>query len=391
MRLLYISHSFPPPNRPLANVGGMQRVATELYAALERQQEVQLSSVLLRSSWRWTHVRAAPFLLKAIARIRQSALRGEIDAVLFSSMVTASLAVPLRRMLADRRIPTAAIIHGRDITLPFAPYQHFVPRVFEALDAVFPVSRASGEQCLQRGLAPDKMHVLPNGIDPERFSGIAQHLVREEVSDAYGLPPRPGGQALLLLSVGRQVARKGFGWFVEHVMPRLPEHVHYWLAGDGPETENIRAAIQRHGLQHRVRLLGRVSERALEQLYRTADLFVMPNLHVPGDMEGFGVVLLEAGLCGAPAVAADLEGIRDVISEARNGHLVESGNADAFARVIRHYDMNRRTLAAAGRRASEYVASTFNWPSVATRYVRELESLVQQIQTGVSMPPSLQA
>jgi phosphatidyl-myo-inositol dimannoside synthase len=64
----------------------------------------------------------------------------------------------------------------------------------------------------------------------------------------------------------------------------------------------------------------------LNTCYAAADLFVMPNIPVEGDMEGFGIVLLEANRAGVPAVASDLEGIRDVIEPGENGYRVPHGN-----------------------------------------------------------------
>src|SRR5690606_1075671 len=117
-----------------------------------------------------------------------------------------------------------------------------------------------------------------------------------------------GRDALLLCSVGRHQERKGFHWFVEEVVPRLGEGTVYLLGGEGPMTPRIRETVARLGLGDRVRVLGQVSEAMLLSLFRGSDLFVMPNIHVPGDLEGFGVVMLEAGICGLPIVAADLEG-----------------------------------------------------------------------------------
>lgn len=355
----------------------MQRVATELHAALLRHPEVDLSTCVLRSSWRWTHVRVGPFLLQALRRIAEAVERREVDAVLFSSMVTAALALPLRSRFERQGVRAAAIVHGRDVTLDVAPYQWLVPRIFGALDVVLPVSRATGAACLQRGLAPDRLHVVPNGIDVARFAPLAERSVmRREMLEMLGDPAHPlPEEALLLCSVGRQVRRKGFAWFVEHVMPQLPDGVHYWLAGDGPEGERIRAAADRHGLDPRVRLLGRISDEALARLYRGADLFVMPNIPVPGDMEGFGVVMLEAGLGGLPSVAARLEGITDVITEGANGHLVESGDAAGFARAILPYYNRPDVLADGATRAARHVAGTFSWTAVADRYVRVLSGL----------------
>jgi phosphatidylinositol alpha-1,6-mannosyltransferase len=361
----------------------MQRVATELFAAMEPLPQVELKPLVLRSTWAATHVKTPFFLLRVLREVRRAVKRGEVDVVLFSSLVTASVAVPLRRLLRASGVPAAAIVHGQDATTPFGPYQRFVRRVFGALQGVLPVSRATGQECLDRGLAPGELYVVPNGVDLSRFPEATPEAVatpdRAALYAAFqgelaGTEALPEG-ALLLCSVGRQVERKGFAWFAEHVMPRLPEHVHYWLAGDGPEADAIRAAAERAGVADRVRLLGRVSEAQLRALYRGADLFVMPNVPVPGTMEGFGVVLLEAGLCGLPAVASRLEGIADVIAEGENGHFAESGDADAFARLIGGYDEDREALAAARSRASGYVADTFSWNAVARQYVSTLDSL----------------
>ena len=381
MRVLFVSHSLPPEGRPLDNVGGMQRVATQLHEALSDVEEADpaltYDAVLLRSSWETVHAKTPFFLAYAAYRIVQAAVRDEVDVVLFSSMVTASLAVPLQGFLRNRGVRTAAIVHGLDVTMPVAPYQWFVPKVFGALDAVLPVSRATGAACTDRGLAPDKGHVVPNGIDPDRFpSPDDRPAMRAALTDALGDPAHPlPDDALLLCSVGRQVERKGFAWFVDTVMPRLPDDVHYWMAGDGPRAEAIQQAIDRNGLAPRVRRLGRVSNDDLARLYRGADLFIMPNVPVEGDMEGFGIVLLEAGACGTPAIAARLEGIQDVITEGVNGHLVEPESPEAFIRAIERYRNQPDRLATRSREAAEHTLATFSWPAVAHTYLDVLQSL----------------
>ena len=90
---------------------------------------------------------------------------------------------------------------------------------------------------VRRARAPVRqVRVVNNGVELDRFPPFemragarASHPFRSDL-------PK---DAILLTSVGRQVKRKGFAWFIEHVMPRLPEHVHYWLGGDGPEGDAI--------------------------------------------------------------------------------------------------------------------------------------------------------
>lgn len=357
------------------NLGGMQRVALELDQALRGIDGLTYRTRFLRAPWKTIHRRSALFLLQTIPVLASVARRREVDVILFSSMVTAALAVPLHGVFRRNGVRTAAIVHGLDVTTPSALYQRFVPHVFRVLDLVMPVSAATGEACVARGLSRDRLRPVRNGVDVSRFPEPA--FARPGRRRKLGVIPAASSLSdsqLVLTSVGRQVRRKGFSWFIRNVMPGLPDHIQYWLAGDGPEAADIKAAVSETGLGERVRLLGRVSEEELEGLYQGADLFVMPNIPVEGDMEGFGVVMLEAGLSGLPTVGARLEGVAEVITDGQNGHLVESGDQEAFIREIRNYLSSAEELEAASRRAYEHTRSEFSWSRVAAEYVDVLNA-----------------
>lgn len=376
MRLLYVSHSFPPRNRPLSNVGGMQRVATELYGALAAHDSAQMDAIVLRSSWRWTHVRVVPFMIRVLWRLRQTTRRRETDLILFSSMVTASLSVPFRARLRKQGIYTAAIVHGRDVTLPVRVYQRFVGRVFASLDMVLPISEAVRQECLARGAHEDQIRLVPNGIDLARYDlPLTRDAARKRIREMIG-GRSLADDALVLCSVGRHVQRKGFGWFVENVLPLLPQNVVYILAGDGPQQETIMETARRRGVSDRLFMLGRVAEADLASVYRGSDLFVMPNVPVPGDIEGFGVVMLEAGANGLFTIASALEGITDVIAPGVNGQLLRPMDAAAFAEAILPYAHDRSRLVGAASKTQLHVRNTFGWEAVAGRYVHTLAALL---------------
>lgn len=371
MRLLFVSHSFPPVDAPLSNIGGMQRVATELHAALGARDDVAMQTIALRSSWKLVHLKVVPFLLSLALRLGREAEEHPVDTILFTSMTTALPLLIAGPALKRKGIRLGAIAHGLDVTDPNPLYQMAVRRVCGMLDAVMPVSRATGEELVARGVPRERVHVVPNAVDLDRFDGVAASRDEPDRGSITGATSLPD-DAFLLVTVGRQVRRKGFVWFIENVMPRLPDRVVFWLAGDGPERENIEAAIERSGLRQRVRCLGKISEAELVELYRRGNLFIMPNVIVPGDMEGFGIVMLEAGACGLPALAADLEGIRDVIEEGTNGWLAPTENAGAFVERIQSLLDDPVELRAAGERTAQYVTSTFRWDSTAQRYLTAL-------------------
>jgi len=393
LRVLFVSHTFPPEDHPPA-VGGMQRVSIELHEALQEMRGVALRSVLLRSRRPWLAFRVVPFILSLLWRLPRQARRHDTDVVVFSSMVTAMLTWPLARWFRASGIKTAAIVHGLDATNTFPTYQWIVRRVLASLDLVLPVSHSTAALCIARGARADTVEVVPNGVSisrffPNYFGGSVggdgcgfvpvalalngrKEVSRQQLADRFRAPELLDENVLLVCSVGRQIPRKGFDWFAREVMPLLPSDVHYWLAGDGPQSTAIREAAIEAGVEHRVRLLGQIDEETLTTLLRAADIFAMPNLPTPNDPEGFGVVMLEAGLCGTPTVAASLEGIRDVIADGTNGHLVSSGDATGFAATILRYHRDRSSLDHLVRRAVEHTAVTFEWSSVALRYAQIL-------------------
>ncbi len=377
LRILYVSHSFPLPGRPLSNVGGMQRVAVDLYWALEAHPEVEVTPLLLETSWKSTGVRTPAFLLRLLRQIPRIVREREIDVVLFSSMVTASVTPVLQRSIRSAGAITAAIPVGRDVTLPNPIYQRYVPRALRALDLVLPISAATAAACLEREARPERVHTVPCGFDPERAGApVDRGAARDRIVrllEGRGAPVTDATR--ILLSVGRHQERKGFHWFAAEVMPHLTDAV-YLVAGEGPMSARVTAAARAAGVEDRVVLPGRVDEELLQLLYSGADLFIMPNIPVPGDMEGFGVVLLEAGAAGLPTVAARLEGIQDVITEGANGHLVPPLDAAAFVAGIERY-REPNELREAGERAARHVRERFSWDAVVAQHLEVLRRAVR--------------
>lgn len=385
MRLLFVSHCFPPQDAPMSKIGGMQRVGIDLLKQLEAHPDVEVETVILRSERENDYLGFLPFLFRAFTTARSKMRQGEVDAVLFSAMPSAVLASVLAKSSRESRVPLTAISHGHDVIADSSAYQWLVARVFARLDAMLPVSRSTGQQCVQRGLPPDRLFVTPNGIEPDRFGetfpGLFTHRTdrRNVLANAF---PELAGKIqptdLLLCSVGRQVKRKGHEWFIRNVMPHLGSNVHLVLGGKGPESDAISQASLETGLQSRVHSLGLVAEEKLASLYSGGDLFIMPNIPIEGDMEGFGVVMLEAGLCGMPSVASRIEGIQDVITNGVNGYCVDALDVDGFADVINRYAAAPDSLDKMSQTARSHTVDTFAWPSVCGQIIATLKKVIDR-------------
>lgn len=374
MRILYVSHTHPPEGEILDNVGGMQRVSQQLIRELERKESVTVFKETINAAGKGQIVaKTASFLFTQLMELPYKVRECQADVILFSSMVTAGLAPAIRHRIS---VPMVTINHGRDVTLPVGIYQWFVPKVFEALDGVISVSRATRDECIKRGMDPDKGVALPNGFDLDRLGSFPdKQESRNRLQKNFHIPL---DQKLMLLTVGRKVKRKGHEWFVREVMPLLDDRVVYVTVGDGPQYDNIEEAVVEVPYSDRIFLLGRQPDEVLKQAYAAADLFVMPNIPVEGDMEGFGIVLLEANMAETPAVAADLEGIRDVIEQGKNGYRSPTLNAHEFAENVQ--GMLNGNLRQFSQQTRNFVQKHFNWNYVAEQYVKYLQTVIGQFE-----------
>lgn len=159
------------------------------------------------------------------------------------------------------------------------------------------VSDAMRRDMTVTGIDPAKVAVHYTGIDTARFHPGDRTAARA----ALGMDNAPA-----ILSVGALIPRKGQALVIE-ALPALPG-VHYWLAGAGEEQSRYRALARQHGVETRVHFMGPVAHADLPQLYRAADVVVMPSAS-----EGLANAWVEALACGTPIVISDAGGATELV------------------------------------------------------------------------------
>ncbi len=265
-----------------------------------------------------------------------------------------ALLLPVARcgLLLRPSVRLSATVHGLDVVYPNPLYQWLLHDALVRCDRIAAVSNATAEEVIIRGAPRAGVHVIPCGV-------AAEPLVR--------IPPRDR----FVLSVGRLVKRKGITWFIANVWPGLASRypgMRYVIAGDGPERAAIQAAIERSGSGKRIDMLGAVSDERKRELLSSAALLAVPNVRVAGDMEGFGMVCIEAAMHGLPVVAAKLEGIVDAVRHDETGLLYESGHAaNAVAAFTAGLERKWSPQALA-----ESCQRHYSIDNVAARYSREI-------------------
>lgn len=302
-RVLFVTRSLQ------AAPGGMQTATRLLLDALRTRTEVELFVV----GWSGPKWGLPFFFVKAL--VLSMFFSG--DCVHFGDAVLAPVLRCLKFVRPALRV--TCTVHGLDVIYPNTLHQFFMNGLC-CCDAIAAVS------------ATTKHAVVERGVSPERVTVIGWGTLHEDLAVRVSGPPT-------LLSVGRLIPRKGTAWFIEHVLQLLLKthpDLQYVVVGDGPEMHRLRSLVYTLQLDHNVRLLGAIGDAEKEKLYAQADLLLMPNVPVAGDMEGFGMACIEAAARGVPTVASKLEGIQDAVIYGETGVFFESDDAAHAAEVVRH-------------------------------------------------------
>ncbi len=161
-----------------------------------------------------------------------------------------------------------------------------------------------------------------------------------EIADRPYETSRQPQATLRLLTVARLVERKGHLKVLE-AMTRLPD-VSYHIVGDGPMLTPLLTKIQELGLEQRVKVTTDATDAQLPDIYRAADIFVMPTTKTGQDREGFGIVYLEAQLFGLPVIATRQPGVDEAVQDGEGGLLIDDSLADLTAAIERLWDIKER-------------------------------------------------
>ena len=345
MRVLFVTRKYPP------RIGGMESLSYGLTTGFPEPK----TTIALRRS----QAHLIWFLPYVMVRVELTAFRYDVIH-LGDAMLSVAGLVP--RVVFRRKV--AVSVHGLDLTFRPWIYQAYL-KLFLRADVFIANSESTKWLAEGRGLSPVRTILI--GVS-ERYFGV----VRGKQPDAALL--RAANGRVMLLTLGRLVRRKGAAWFVRHVLPKL-SGVLYAVIGVGPDEEEIVRAAREAGCSDALWLAGSVSDDRLLDLLSTADIFVMPNIAVPGNVEGFAI---EAAASGLPVIASRLEGIPDAIADGENGQLVAPGDAAAYMRaldpLLADADERRRQ----GERGRSYTQQHCAWPRIIAEYVELFAELARR-------------
>ena len=280
-------------------------------------------------------------------------------------------------------IPTLILAHGEEITtwgrtshltsrrqITSSLKQYFLWGTYKKADQIVANSEFTQQLLISGGVSPDKVAVVHPGTDPQRFT------------------PRPKNKKLLaqwklegrkvLLSIGRLTRRKGQDMVIRAlptILQAIPEAV-YLIVGTGDYETELKKMVCSLGLDSHARFLEEVADEFLPEIYNLADVFLMPNRVLTGnDVEGFGIVFLEAGASAIPVIGGQSGGVPDAIIDGETGILVDGNSPIDIAKAAIRILQNHHLAEQMGQAARTRVCEKLTWDHSAEKIRNLLNQL----------------
>lgn len=385
MEILFVSHKHPPAT------GGMEKQSYELIQGMHQFTKVHTIIYKGKGSRFW-------FFLTLGFRIRKFCRTNSAISIIHYNDGLMAAACLFHR--GYNHLIKTVTLHGLDVVFPNKIYQRYILPRFNQYDSVIAVSESTAVACIERGIDDHRVTVIHNGVD-HSLADFKPALSKEKYfRERFKIENR---DKKILFMMGRPVKRKGFSWFIEQVFPHIRGEVLLLIAG--PRYQNkfllwlfsLIPAFARKQFElllgwpsdlndlnnllndkvfaRHIKHLGRLPFEDIQTLCNYSDIFIVPNIEQEGDMEGFGLVCLEAVLSGATVFASTSGGIQQAIRHGVNGILLPQGDPVIWAGAINDYFKKQLDVRLQLSSAKSFTICQYGWRRMTYSYYSHFLSL----------------
>ncbi|WP_164764237.1 glycosyltransferase family 4 protein [Paenibacillus illinoisensis] len=230
--------------------------------------------------------------------------------------------------------------------------------ILKRSDKVIANSQYTKSRLIELGIHEHQIVIIPPGLNVSKLSGAVESV--EDVRDKYDLHGKK-----VMITVSRLVERKGHDVTlkaIRQVIKHIP-NLKYLICGDGPYRGELERLVSLYGLDTIVVFTGGITDQELHQLYECSDIFIMPSRDIKekGDVEGFGIVFLEANYYKLPVIAGNSGGIPDAVKDQVTGYLVDPMDDIEIANRIEELVVNEKLAEEMGNNGHNWVINHCLW------------------------------
>lgn len=296
-----------------------------------------------------------PRVVRAVKKVIKD---GEIETALFGA--AAPLAVMSREIRKVGVSRIVALTHGHEVwwskVWPFKLAMHFIGNNVDHLTYLGDFTRSEISRSLSKRASQAMVKIAP-GIDTDHF---VPHPGAAALRNSLGLTDKK-----VIVSVGRLVHRKGQDTLISALPKILQNHptAHILMVGEGPYREYLEKLVAKLKVVNAITFIGRIERADLPRYISTGDIFAMPSRsRLAGlEVEGLGIVYLEASSCGLPVVAGISGGAPDAVLEGVTGVTVDGTNPEDVAWAIISLFDDPQAAQAMGVAGRKWIYSNWRW------------------------------
>ncbi len=374
MKTLVLSQNFPPAS------GGSGRWFWELYSRLgssylvvadeqphasefDAQAPVTIKRIPLYSQqWGLANLDGLKYYYRSYRKLRRIIKEENIDMIHCGRVLPEGLmAFFLNKTMG---VPYVCYVHGEDLEASALSRElnSLTKMVMRSASNVICNSHNSAaivERVDNTVMA--NVVVMHPGADTNKFVPLTQ-------PDNHFLTKMGWQEKSLIVTVGRLQARKGQDKMIE-AMPQILKtcpNAHYVVIGHGECEQLLKDTVSRLGLQEHVEILTSCDDDTMIKCYQHCDVFILPNRTEGQDIEGFGMVLVEAQACAKPVIAGNSGGTKEALIAGQTGEIVDATNTDELADVVLRFLQSPALAAEFGQAGRKHAVNQFDWDNAAS-------------------------
>jgi len=367
-KTLLLTENFPPKE------GGSGRWFWELYSRLpndkvlivandtpegrefDKTHELDIVRIELESTeWGLASTKGLGFYWETIRKVLKLIKEHGIEEVHCGRVIPEGVIARALKLLAGARYN--CFVHGEDVETAATSREHSLLVKNVCKNASMLICNSENTANIVRKLGFDsgsKCEVLHPGVDTSRFEVAAPDTSFRQKMGWSG--------KRVLLTVGRLQRRKGQDFLIKSMPALLNEFpdLFYAVVGRGECYDELISLVDQHELHDNVCVYPDMDDEALIKCYQQCDIFILPNRTIGNDIEGFGMVLVEAQVCGKPVIAGDSGGTRETMNIGKTGHIIDCSSTENLLNGLSPILRNREIVDGEVDIA-DYAKNRFNW------------------------------
>ena len=367
-KTLLLTENFPPKE------GGSGRWFWELYSRLpndkvlivandtpegrefDKTHELDIVRIELESTeWGLASTKGLGFYWETIRKVLKLIKEYGIEEVHCGRVIPEGVIARALKLLAGARYN--CFVHGEDVETAATSREHSLLVKNVCKNASMLICNSENTANIVRKLGFDsgsKCEVLHPGVDTSRFEVAAPDTSFRQKMGWSG--------KRVLLTVGRLQRRKGQDFLIKSMPALLNEFpdLFYAVVGRGECYDELISLVDQHELHDKVCVYPDMDDEALIKCYQQCDIFILPNRTIGNDIEGFGMVLVEAQVCGKPVIAGDSGGTRETMNIGKTGHIIDCSSTENLLNGLSPILRNREIVDGEVDIA-DYAKNRFNW------------------------------